>query len=122
MIINTCKNCTNNKKLSSNKYIPFAINPEEAVDGIIDFDIPLNVKLQRREKTKLEDELYNCVPHDLFNFLELINDRATKFQWSNNVRIMMIPKDVLDTSTDYLNRLMNNSETVLNMITKFEGT
>ena len=50
--------------------MPFAIKPEAYVEGIIDFEIPSDVKMHRRETTKLEDELYDCVPHDLFNFLE----------------------------------------------------
>ena len=48
----------------------FAIKPEAAVDGTIDFDIALNVKSHRRATTKLEDEIYDFVPHNLFNFLE----------------------------------------------------
>ena len=69
--------------------MPFAINPTAAVDGIINFDIPSNVKLHGRATKKLEDELYDCVPHDLSDFLESLNNQATKFQRSNNVGIMM---------------------------------
>ena len=100
----------------------FALNPEAAVDGIIYFDILSNVKLHRSATRKLEDKLYDCVPQDLFNFLELLNDQATEFQWSDKVRIMMIPRDVSDANTDYVNLLTNHGEINLNMITKFEET
>ena len=50
--------------------MPFALNPEAAVDGIIDFDMTSNVKFHRGATTKLEDELYNFLLQDLFNFLE----------------------------------------------------
>ena len=72
----------------------FKLNPEAAIDGIIDFDIPLNLKLHIIQTTKLEDKIYDCVPQDLLNFLELLDGRATKFQWSDKVGIIMIPKDV----------------------------
>ena len=102
--------------------MPFALNPEAAVDGIIDFDILSNVKLHRRAETNLEDEVYNCVLQYLFKFLEPLNDQATEFQWSGKVGIMMILKDVLDTNTDYVNLLTSPGEINLNMLTKFEET
>ena len=68
--------------------MPFALNPEAAVDCIIDFGIQLNVKLHRRETTKLEDEVYNCLLHNMLNFLESLNNQATKFQWSYHVEII----------------------------------
>ena len=102
--------------------MPFALKPAASVDGIIDFDIPLNVKFHRRETTKLEDKIYDFVPRDLFNFLELLNDRATEYQWSIKVGIMMIPKDVSDANTDCVNLIMNHGEININMIAKFEET
>ena len=54
--------------------MPFALNPAAAVEGMIDFDNQPNLKLHIREKTKLKDKLYNCVPHDMFNFLESLNN------------------------------------------------
>ena len=100
----------------------FVFNLAAAVDGIIKFDIPLNIKFQRSSATKLKDELYNYVPHDLFNFLESLNDRSTKIQWSNNVGIMMIPKDLSDVNTDYVKLLTNNGEINLDMIKNVEET
>ena len=41
---------------------------------------------------------------------------------TNNVRIMLIPKDALDVNMNYLNLLTNHGEINLNMITKFEDT
>ena len=78
--------------------------------------------MHRRGKTKLEDKLHDFVPHNLFNFLELLNDRGTELQLSNNVEIMMFPKDILDAKTDYFNLLKNYSEVNIDMITKFEKT
>ena len=99
--------------------MPFALNPAAAVGGIIYFDILSKVKNHRRAITKLEHKLYDCVPHNMFNFLELLNYRATEFQLSDNVVIMMIPRDVSDTTTDYVNLLTNYGKINLNIITKF---
>ena len=96
--------------------MPFVLTPVEAVHGIIKFDIPLNEKLHRRATTKLEDRLYNFVPHDLFIFPELLNNRGTKLQWSDNVKMMIISKDVLDANMDYVNLLINHGEVNLDMI------
>ena len=100
--------------------MPFALNLAADVDGIFDFDIPLKVKLHKWATTKLEDELYGCVPQYMFKFLESLNNRATEFQWSDKVGIMMIPKDVSDMNTDYVNLLTNYGEINPNMIIKFE--
>ena len=58
----------------------------------------------------------------MFNFLELFNDRATDFQWSKKVGIMMILKDLSDVNTDYVNLLTNHGEINLNMIKTIDQT
>ena len=56
--------------MPSNNEMSFTLNLAAAIDGVIDFDIMLNVKFHRRATTKLEDKIYDCVPHNLFNLLE----------------------------------------------------
>ena len=58
--------------------------------------------------------------NNLFNFLYLLNKQATELQWSNNVGIVMTPKDVLDANTDSVNLLKNQGEVNLEMIKKFK--
>ena len=78
--------------------------------------------MHRRATTNLEDKLYYCVPHNLFNFLEPLNDQSTKFQWSDNVGIMIILKYMSDANMDYVNLLTNHSEINLNMIKIYKET
>ena len=85
--------------LTSNNDIPFSLNLSTAIDGIIDIDVPLNIKLHRRATNKIKYKLYDFVPPNLFKFIESLNYRATELQCSNNVGIMMIPKNVLDANT-----------------------
>ena len=86
----------------------------------MDREIPLNIKFHRRATTELEEEIYNCVLHDMFNLFGSLMYQATEFQWSDNVGIMMIPKDVSNTNTDYVNLLTNHGEIYLNMIKKLK--
>ena len=60
-------NCTRKKTFPSNNEIPFALNRSAAVDSIIYFGTLLNITLYRRSKKKLQEELNNFVPKDLFN-------------------------------------------------------
>ena len=73
-LLSQAVNCTSNKTSPLNNKMPFALNLEAAVDGITKFDIPSDIKLNRRATTKLEEELYYCVPHDLFSLSESLND------------------------------------------------
>ena len=45
--------------------VPFALNPAQAITGIIDFTKDSNVKLYRKATPKLSEDLFNCVPEDL---------------------------------------------------------
>ena len=76
--------------------------------------------MNRRTKKELEDELYDCVPQDLFNFLELLNNQATEFHWSDKFGIMMIPKDVVGANMDYVNLITNHGEINLNITIFFK--
>ena len=82
----------------------------------------MNVKLHRRAKIKLEDEVYVFVPHDLLNFLEALNDQSTELQWFDDDVNMMIQIEILNANTDFVNLLTNNGEVILDVITKFEET
>ena len=72
--------------------MPYVLKLAADVGGMITFYIPSNVKLQKSATIKLENNLYDCVPHDLFNFFESLNNRASKFQRSDKVGITMILK------------------------------
>ena len=54
--------------------MPYVLKLAADVGGMITFYIPSNVKLQKSATIKLENNLYDCVPHDLFNFFESLND------------------------------------------------
>ena len=103
--------------------IPFALNPAQAITGIIDFTVDSNVKLHKRATSKLSEDLFDCVPEDLNQFLKTLSDRASKYSWNDNVvGIMMIPEDPSDPNTDYKNLLTNHGEITLEQIRRFEAS
>ena len=56
---------------------------------------------------KLSEELYDCQPEGLFQFLRSLEDRATEYGWTDEVTgIMMIPTD--DDDPDVLTNLLTN--------------
>ena len=72
--------------------VPFALNPAHAITVIIDFTKDSNVNLYRKAASKLSEDLFDCVPEDLLQFLKTLSDRATELSWNDpTVGIIMIP-------------------------------
>ena len=70
----------------------FALNPAHAMKGVINFTKSDNVKLHKKGTSRLSEDPFYCVPQDLHQFLKTLSDRATEYQWNNDVLgILMIP-------------------------------
>ena len=52
--------------------VPFALNPAQAITEIINFTIDSNVKLYKRAASRLSEDLFDCVPEDLNQFLKTL--------------------------------------------------
>ena len=63
----------------------FALNPAQAITGIINFTKDSNVKLYRKAMSKLSEDLFDCVPEDLLQFLKTLSDRETKLTWNEPI-------------------------------------
>ena len=50
--------------------VPFVLNPAQAITGIINFTKDSNVKLYRKATLKLIEDLFDCVPENIFQFLK----------------------------------------------------
>ena len=76
--------------------VPFALNTAHAMQGVINFAKLDNVKQHKRGTSRLSEDRFNCVPKDLHQFLKTLSDRATEYQWNNDVlRILMIPDHLI---------------------------
>ena len=101
--------------------VPFALNPDQEITGIIDFTKDSNVKLYRKATSKLSKDLFDCVPEDLFHFLKNLSDRATEISWNDPiVGIIMISEDPANVSTVYKNLITNHVEITLERVQRFE--
>ena len=99
--------------------VPFALNPAHAMQGVIDFAKPDNVKLQKKGTSRLSEDCFDCVPKDLHYFLKTLSDRATKYQWNDDVLgILMIPDHPI-FPMKYTNLLPNHDELNLENILIF---
>ena len=100
--------------------VPFALNPAHAMQGVINFAKSDNVKLHKKGTSRLSEDPFDCVPEDLHQFLKTLGDRATEYQWNDDVfGILQIP-DHLNNPTKYTNLLTNHGELDLEDILNFE--
>ena len=84
---------------------PFALTPSIAITGVVHFLSPEGRKLFQTGTYKLEDELFDCNPDGLYQFLKSLSARAEEFGWTGNDGCLMIPKDPV-------NNLLGDSESL----------
>ena len=102
---------------------PFALTPAVAVQGVIDYNTTEGRKLYGNAIHKLDEELYNCKPDGLYQFLQTLNNRAQEYGWNDEVGgILVIPTDAMDLNSD-TNYLIDNYGMIsLEEIRAFEET
>ena len=88
--------------------VPFALTPAQATGGdILDMRNAGDRKLYHKAVAKLSDELFDCSPEGLFQFLRSLEDRAYEYGWNDEATgIMMIPTD--PDNPDVLSNLLTN--------------
>jgi hypothetical protein len=78
-----------------------ALNPTAAIVGLIDYTTLEGQKLYGYATKKLNDELFNCNADGLYQFLQSLGNRASKYGWHNDAEgIMKIPKDDVDPNEE----------------------
>ena len=73
--------------------VAFALIPTEAIQGVIDYLTSEGRKIHGSATHKLSYDQFYCVPEDLTQFLDNLEDRASQFGWSNDDGILDIPVD-----------------------------
>ena len=98
----------------------FALTPASANPGIIDYTTVAGQKMSDNGTKKLTNELFNCVPENLFSFLKALKDRARYNDWSRGQGILDILRNPTDqtSATDDLLEFYGNI--TLENIKKFE--
>jgi hypothetical protein len=72
----------------------FALTPAVAVQGVVDLTANVGRKLYESATKKVREELYDCKPEGLYQFLQSVSNRTRAFGWDDLVNgILQIPED-----------------------------
>ena len=81
----------------------FALTPAKATDDVIDYNTKQGAAIWQSGSKKLSEELFDCVPEGLRDFLELTKKRSKLMGWDTSVMsILDDPDDVAGPAKDYL--------------------
>ena len=99
----------------------FALTPAIAVVGIIDYNTNVGRKLYELATAKVAEELYDCKPDGLYQFLQSLSDRARAFGWDNEIDgILQIPEDPNDPMSETMSLIDNYGVITLEQIRRWE--
>ena len=99
----------------------FALTPAIAIVGIIDYSTNVGRKIYESATAKVAEELYDCKPDGLYQFLQSLSDQARAFGWDNDIGgILQIPEDASDTLSNTNNLLDNYGVITLREIRQWE--
>jgi hypothetical protein len=105
---------------SSGSDVPFALTPAVAITGVINYRKTSGRKLFESATSKLDEELYDCKPEGLYQFLQSLSQRAQDMGWSGDDGILMIPEDPFDADSDLVYLVDNYGVVDLAQIRSFE--
>lgn len=102
--------------------VPFALTPAIAIQGVINYNKTSGRKMYSGAIAKLDEELYDCKPDGLYQFLQALNSRAQDIGWSNDDGILMIPGDAKSDNPVLYYLIDNYGVISLAQIRAFEAT
>ena len=101
----------------------FASTPAVAITGVIDYTTNEGRKIYSSATAKLDEELYNCTPDELHQFLQSLSIRAKEFGWDDEIGgILQIPENPHDLLSDTIKFIDNYGQISLEEILAFERT
>ena len=101
----------------------FALTPAVAIQGVIDYSTSEGRKIYTTATYKLDEELYDCTPEDLHQFLQSVQLRAKEFGWDDEVTgILQIPDDPLNIMAETQDFILNYGQVSLEEIKAFDQT
>jgi hypothetical protein len=101
--------------------VVFALSPAMAIPGIIDFQTRTGKDVFRFATEKLDEELYDCKPDGMIQFLQSLTVRATEYGWDNEVSgILQIPEDPADVLSETDNLIESYGMITIESVRTFE--
>jgi hypothetical protein len=103
--------------------VAFALSPAMAIPGIIDFTSRMGKDVFRFSTEKLDEELCDCHPDGMIQFLQSLSVRAPECGWANEVNgILQIPEDPADALSDNNNLIESCGMLTLESVRAFEAS
>jgi hypothetical protein len=104
--------------------VAFALSPAAmAIPGIIDFTSRMGKDVFRFSTKKLDEELCDCHPDGMIQFLQSLSVRALEYGWDNEVNgILQIPEDPADALSDTNNLIESYGMLTLESVRAFEAS
>jgi hypothetical protein len=101
----------------------FALTPASAIQGVINMTTTEGRKLYSSATHKLEEDLYDCQPDGLYQFLATLHTRAQEYGWNDQIGgILQIPEDANDPTSDTHYLVDNYGQIPLSRIRDFDET
>jgi hypothetical protein len=101
----------------------FALNPAQAIEGVIDYSTTEGRKLYNSATSRLDEELFDCNADGLYQFLQSLGHRASEYGWDNiNEGIISIPENQVDANPEEYSILTEYGQLTMEMIEEYETT
>ena len=94
-----------NDVLPNQPVVAFTLTPAAANSEIIYYKIVSGRKVKDACMKKLTDDLFDCVPENLFTFIKALKDQSRDYEWNGGIGILDIlrdPTNVISQSDDLL--------------------
>ena len=103
--------------------IAFALSPAMAIPGIIDFTSRMGKDVFRYSTEKLDEELYDCNPDGMIQFLQSLSVHAMEYGWDNEITgIVHIPDDPANPMADTNNLIESYGILTMESVRAFEAS
>jgi hypothetical protein len=103
--------------------VAFALSPAMAIPGIIDFTSRMGKDVFRFSTEKLDEELYDCHPDGMIQFLQSLSVRALEYGWDNEINgILQIPEDWADVMSETNNLIESYGMITMESVRAFEAS
>jgi hypothetical protein len=103
--------------------VAFALSPAMAVPGIIDFTSRMGKDVFRFSTEKLDEELCDCHPDGMMQFLQSLSVRAPECGWDNEINgLLQIPENPADALSDTNNLIESCGMLATESVRAFEAS
>jgi hypothetical protein len=86
---------------------PFALAPAQSVTGPLDYSKTDHAKIYKAAIQQVSEQLFDCEPEGLFQFLKEVQDRAEEMGWNKSILQIGDPDDEDSPKEDFLSNYGN---------------